>query len=238
MRRDILAGCIGLIVSAYIVYIKRNKPVYKPIEYSPFIYKPDISEVNLSGVHSIQPSSPANPSKSNTYTLPEDADMGDTYTMDELMQLPLEGGGFIYDSVEESTIAPKTVYIKYIRFQCTEIRNSDKVEVGGFRFLHNSTPVPFSKIQTWNPHTGESSAYSGGTWSDSDQNTIVFCFSEPLEVNEYEIRTSAVSMDYDPLRWKLEGSMNGSFWTILDDRTKKETGIPLDRGYTIKYKIQ
>lgn len=233
MRRDIIAGCVGLIVTAYIVYVKRNIPIRKPIEYSPFIHKPDI----VPGIQPIiMPAAevPIEAQQSNTYKLPE---VEASSIIDELMQLPLESDGFINESAEEDNVDLKTVFVKYIRFQCTEIRNSTRVEIGGFRFLYNSKPIPYSKIQIWNPHTGESSAYSGDAWTDSDQLTIVFCFSEPLEVNQYELRSSSVSMDHDPMYWKLEGSMNGSFWTVLDDRTKIRSSIPHERRAVVKYRM-
>jgi len=234
MRRDLIAGIIGLAATAYFVYSSRKRPILNPIEYSPFLFRPEMVPPHPSGIVTIKPAAPPPEDSSNTYKVP-DVFETESHNIDELMQLPLESGGFVYDATESGVIVPATVFVKFVRFQFTKIRNSTKVEVGGFRFLNGSTPIPYKKMRTWNPHTGSTSPYSGHAWSDSDQYTVVFCFSEPLEITRYELRSSAVSWDHDPLNWKVDGSMNGSFWTVLDDRTKVTTVFPFDRGTIIGF---
>lgn len=228
MRRDILAGCIGFVFTALVVFSSRTQPAFKKIEYSPFVHKPEFPV--MTDKVSIYPVAPPTVGL-NSYKIPEGT-LSDSTTIDELMQLPLESGGFVSDTEEK---VPATTYVKYLRFQCTKIRNGTSVELGGVRFLFNTTPIPFKKIRTWNPHTGESKEYAGGAWSDSDQLSVIFCFSEPLEVNKYELKSSAVSKDNDPVQWKVEGSMNGGFWTVLDDRTRTPTAFPVERNFVMSY---
>jgi len=236
MRRDILAGCLGLIFTALIVYSKRNPVPYKPVEYSPLLQKPDFpattQKITIHPASDKIHSDPQKP-KGNTYKVPLPAD--EKTELDDLMRLPLEGGEFLYDPSEGDDVPPKTVFIKYVRFQCTKLRNSDKIVLGGVRFFYGTTPIPFSKMQIWNPHTGESSKYTGDAWTDSDQLSVIFCFAEPLEMNGYELRSSSESADHDPTQWKMEGSMNGSFWTMLDDRTWSATAFPLERNTIMSY---
>jgi len=237
MRRDILAGCVGLGITALIMIFNQRPAPYKRVEYSPFLHMPELPVVNdpirihtASGlIHG-----GTTPEGSQTYTIP-DADTTNNTGIDELMQLPLENGGELYDYTEGGEIRPTSNFVKYARFQCTEIRGSKTVEVGGFRFLYKDAPIPYEKMQIWNPHTGDSEKYAGGAWSDSDQLSVVFCFQEPVEVDTYEIKSSSKSAECDPVQWKIEGSMNGAFWTMLDDRMMTGTAFSLERGAVNRY---
>ena len=232
MRRDILAGCIGLAVSAYWLYSRRTPPILKPIEYSPFLHKPEIVFTDMSGLRlkksAIQPM---------TYTVPDNTETASATSLDDFLQLPLETDGSVYDSSEKGLVDTNMIFVKYVRFQCRAIRVGDTVNVGGFRFLYKTNPIPFESIQIWNPHTGETSEYKGEPWSDSDQYTIIFCFKEALLLDAYQIKTSGASTDFDPTHWILEGSLNGSFWRVLDIRDFEEMMFPLERGRIMNFPI-
>lgn len=235
MRRDILAGALGLAAAAIMLYFKQGAPSYKKIEYSPFLFKPELPvytepiRIHPASdlIHSM--TTAAAPKKGNTYAVPSVNDPVDPPNVDELMQLPLES------SVAEAETETPATFTKYVRFSCTKVRNSSAVYVGGFRFLYDSAAVPFDTMQIWNPHTGDKKGYGGGPWSDSDQRSIVFCFREPVELNRYELKSSFASANHDPVQWKLEGSMNGGFWFDLDDRTKGPTAFPYDRNTVVAY---
>jgi hypothetical protein len=238
MRRDIIAGCIGLSITALFFIYNKRKSHYKPIEYVPYFFKTDFSETETK-IITIHPASDmifsqesTFPKQKSMYTIPE-ANNIDMTDIDELMQLPLETGSEILK--EEASLVPNTLFTKYVRFQITEVRDSHRVCVGGFSFLYNNVHIPFKKIQLWNPHTGESGKYGGGAWTDSDQMSIVFYFSEPVEITQYAIKSSHESEEYDPIQWKVEGSMNGSFWVILDDRTISSTAFPKERNKIALY---
>jgi|UniRef100_A0A6C0K8U1 hypothetical protein len=235
MRRDILAGCVGLGITVFLMLINKPAKLYKPLEYDPSLHQREFPienqpvriDVTSGLIHGITLK------KMPTYIIPDKDKINVEENIDELMQLPLENGGEIYDSTEN--IPQVNMFVKYIRFQCTQTRDSKTVEVGGFRFLYENNPVPFSKVQIWNPHTGDFKKYAGDTWSDSDQHSVVFCFQEPMEVDRYEIRSSAGSVEHDPVQWKLEGSMNGGFWWILDDRTRTVTAFSIERNNVNRY---
>ena len=243
MRRDVIAGCVGLGISVLLFISSRFQPAYRRVEYSPFLHKPEYPIVDdkkfriypASGVvYSTEPTAPQQKNM-NSYTIP---DVNDTNTIyiDELMQLPLENSGEFINDI--ATTKSTTIFVKYMRFQITEIRSSETVSIGGFRFLYNNMVVPFEKIQIWNPHTGDSKRYGGEEWSDSDQLSIVFCFNEPLEISQYELKSSYASNENDPTQWKVEGSMNGSFWFMLDDRTTTPTAFPVERNTVVSYLIR
>jgi hypothetical protein len=235
MRRDILAGCIGLGITALIMIFNDRPSPYRRLEYSPFLHKPELPIVTdpiqihtASGlIHGITSKGPS------SYTIPDGAPSPST--MEELMQLPLENGGELYDYTERDEIRAANTFVKYIRFQCTEVRDSTTVEVGGFRFLNGDITIPYSKMQIWNPHTGDSEKYTGGAWADGDQRSVVFCFQEPVEVDRYEMKSSSKSAEFDPVQWTVEGSMNGAFWMMMDNRATAETAFSLERGAVNRY---
>lgn len=239
MRRDILAGALGFAAAAIMLYFKQGAPAYKKVEYSPFLFKPELP-VSVEPIR-IHPASglihstteASEPTKGNTYTVPTVNDIAETPTVDELMQLPLESAMMLDDAVISTT-----TFTKYVRFTCTKVRNSEAVYVGGFRFLYYSVAVPFDTMQIWNPHTGETKGYRGEPWSDSDQRSIIFCFREPVELSRYELKSSFASENHDPIQWKLEGSMNGGFWFDLDDRTKGPTAFPYARNTLVSYLVR
>jgi hypothetical protein len=238
MRRDILAGCVGLGITMLFFICNQHKTPYKKVEYSPLIHKPVIPDMSDKKII-IHPASgdiftatTSEEKTMNAYQVPE-LNRLDTISTEELMQLPLESAGDFLN--EQTTSEKQALFVKYVRFQITEVRDSDQVHVGGFRFLYNDTPVPFEKIQQWNPHTGDSKQYGGEVWSDSDQLSVIFCFSEPLEISHYELKSSYESEEHDPVQWKVEGSMNGSFWFILDDRTMTATAFPKMRNRVALY---
>lgn len=236
MRRDIIAGCVGLGVTLLFFISNQYLPYnHKKIEYSPFMHKPEFSPTDDNTIR-IHPASDLIHSTvvpkqkiNNAYPIPE-TNRVDTTTLDELMQLPLESGGELVDEPRE-----KNIFVKYVRFQFTELRDSVSVHLGGFRFLFMDEPIPFEKIQLWNPHTGYSTKYGGEAWSDSDQWMIIFSFSEPVQISHYELKSSNDLDDHDPIQWNVEGSMNGSFWFLLDDRTRTPTAFPKERNSVASY---
>ena len=238
MRRDILAGCVGLGITVLFFICNQHRAPYKRIEYSPLLHKPVIPDMG-DKTFTIHPASgdifsATTPEEKtmNAYRVPE-LNTLDTISTEELMQLPLETGGDFLN--EQTSSEHQALFVKYVRFQITEVRDGEMVCVGGFRFLYNDVPIPFEKIQQWNPHTGDSKQYGGEVWSDSDQLSIVFCFSEPLEISHYELKSSYESEEHDPVQWKVEGSMNGSFWFKLDDRTMTPTAFPKLRNRVALY---
>jgi len=66
-------------------------------------------------------------------------------------------------------------------------------------------------------------------WSDYHKKPLVFAFPAAIHVNGYSFTTTIPEngIDGDPVSWKLEGSVNGTYWTTLDTQTNYPT--PVDR---------
>jgi len=170
----------------------------------------------------------------------------DSINPDSYLELPLESEGKTHltrDKYEEVDVDMESLKIrlpikqaKFIRLQVHDIRSSDDtVAIGGIRFFYGNRLINDVKMKMWNPHTGISVPYRNGPWTDTDQWSIVFCFSQVVDVNRYEITTSTQSMENDPVQWTIEGSLNGAFWYMLDDRTGQDTFLPSIRGFSIGY---
>ena len=248
MRRDIMFASLGVIITSFFMYTNyymANK-TYRKFDISPLIYKQDILPVDTQTVHTkiATTDSLENPVvyKAGYKVSVDLLTYEDQYGINTYMELPLETDGktaktdSLYQDIEESP-SENLSFIKYIKFQCTSVRNIEKlhVHIGGFRFFKGNSLASTKPIVLWNPHTGKRENYTGGPWSDSDQRIIVFCFSEPVLVNRYEIKSSDDLADFDPVNWKIEGSMSGSYWTVLDDRTNTNTVFPIERRKTITY---
>ena len=153
----------------------------------------------------------------------------DSIDPDSYLHMPLESEGVthtnkdLYNSVDDTEEYIPTFY-KYIRIK---FRGSNPVKIGGIRFLMSKEPIQ-CPVTIWNPHTGVKTLYSGDSLTDSDQKTFVFVFSEPVQVNRYEIKSGL-----EPLSsWIVEGSRNGTYWTTLDERVNVK--FPLE-GKVIEF---
>jgi hypothetical protein len=249
MKRDIIIGSITALVLSFFVFQNFFKSTnsYRRFEISPLVYKPNIQPIDTTRRVQAKIITQGEP-EFKTYTAKYDSPLfEERYTLETYMELPLETEGKTvetdtsYKEVqgEDETPIEEPVFIKYLRFQCNRIRNPEvaTVHLGGFRFFQGNTIASSKPIHTWNPHSGEKKEYKGGAWSDSDQHLVIFCFSEPIIVSRYELKSSHEPDDHDPVGWKIDGSMNGTYWIPMDDRSKTETAFPLERGKPVRYNM-
>jgi hypothetical protein len=257
MKRDIgLALLGGFAAVAYYFFNKKREPRAPPVIIDPAVTAknydiPIIPKLDFMKEErkpdTIIPSRTLAPHEKPGFGL-DIARNRDDIELDSYLHLPLESEGEThltahkYEKIPDMDDLPKTVAkepirVKMVRLQVYETRSpeADAVALGGVRFYQGNRPIVDYNMMLWNPHTGEKVEYKSGEWVDSDQWLTIFCFSEPVEINRYEFKTSKGSEDNDPTRWTLEGSMNGTFWLMLDDRTKTDTFLPLVRNFPIGY---
>ena len=252
MRRDFVAGILGVVATSFLIYRNyyKSKTTYRRFDISPLVYKPDIQPVDTKKTYVLPVySEPVEelPKYQPKYTvdinLPK---YQDEYSLDTYMELPLETEGkthytdVLYKGIDEDIPSSEPTFVKYLRFQCTETRNDVEltVHVGGFKFFQGHEVSSKKPLNIWNPHTGITKRYTQEPWIDSDQRMLVFQFAEPVVVTHYEMKSSTESPNFDPVHWKLEGSMSGTYWTILDDRTNSETAFPKARGKVARYIVR
>lgn len=250
MRRDFVAGVLGAIVASYYVYNNyyKSATTYRKFDISPLVYKPNIVPLDTKQTYTV-PTVHAEEQPKYEAKYRVDIDLPkyqDEYSLDTYMELPLETEGKTYETdvlfkdLEEEIPVSEPIFVKYLRFQCTETRNRDSlaVHVGGFKFFQGVEVASKKPITMWNPHSGTTQRYTQEPWTDSDQRMIVFRFSEPVIITHYEMKSSDESPDSDPVHWKLEGSMSGIYWTPMDDRTKSDTAFPNERGRVARYVVR
>ena len=124
---------------------------------------------------------------------------------------------------------------KYIRFQTIKVRvPSAGVGVNKFSFFFNGTPIVFpttsvlNRMGTW---SGSLKDVTGNGpclgFYDIEEKPLVFAFYKPVAIDSYSWITSSESADSDPISWKMEGSSNGTYWTLLHRQDGYPT--PVDR---------
>lgn len=231
----------ALIIDAAVL---QKRPVAMPIQAQaqaqPPVLKLEVAKQNI-----LEPPRSLAPYEQAGFGLDRSRNM-DSINPDSYLELPLESEGKTHltrDKYEEVDVDVETLKIrlpvkqaKFIRLQVHNIRSSSEtVAIGGIRFFYGNRLINDLEMKMWNPHTGISVPYSNGPWTDTDQWSIVFCFSQVMDVNRYEIKTSNESEENDPVQWTIEGSLNGAFWYMLDDRTGEDTFLPSIRGFPIGY---
>lgn len=166
-------------------------------------------------------------------------------TVDDYMNLPLEGKGLTHENrhrfqdLEEGEIRqPKLMRFQFFRFRVLETRDAAAAQatIGGFQFMNGAMEVFHPDAKVWNPHTGERKPFfSREAWSDSDQKEFIVRFPVAVAVNRYKIQTSDQDQAFDPVRWRLEGSHNGTYWLPLDERSQK---MPAERGAWLIFRMR
>lgn len=153
----------------------------------------------------------------------------DDYEMETYLDLPLVGSGKTYSNtnlaeVDSDPAQNKPIVYKYYRFNVQETRGlSDTISIGAIEFYNGSEKV--GKISVWDPHTGERSPYNE-PWSSKQSKSLNLFFHDPSPITSYKIKTSDESYENDPSIWTLEGSINASYWVLLDNQ---DIDLPVKR---------
>jgi hypothetical protein len=145
----------------------------------------------------------------------------DEYEMETYLDLPLVGSGKTYlnedlAEVDSNSKQSKPIVYKYYRFNIQETRGqTNTISLGAIEFYNGSEKV--TKISNWDPHTGERSQYNG-PWTSDQTKTLNLFFHDPTPITSYRIKTSSGSYENDPCIWTLEGSINASYWVVLNSQ--------------------
>jgi hypothetical protein len=253
MRRDIAIGTTIGITFGILSYLYYKKPqlatVKPPCEIDPAVYKklPPQQIANPAYKHPNKPIvSLGSTPELDTYKAPynlfgfgrDSARNADTIDIDSYLNMPLESDGITYKNRDKYTSLDETPEIiersfKYIRFTVLKTRGeTETVSVGGFRFLRKDEPI--GNLSIWNPHTGEKTDYTADEWNDSDQWCIIFVFPEPVVIHKYQIKTSTLTPEMDPVKWKIEISNNAAYWEEIHT---KISVLPFNRSIVTTFGI-
>ena len=115
---------------------------------------------------------------------------------------------------------------RYFRFTPTGLRDdatSNSVQLAEFDLFRNGAPVEGAAAT--NPGrdgvAGEEApmALDNDTatkWNDHNKGALVLTYPAPVTVDGYGLTTANDHIERDPVSWMLEGSANGTAWTLLD----------------------
>jgi hypothetical protein len=125
---------------------------------------------------------------------------------------------------------------RFLRFNPAQLRSkTDTVSVGKFIFFFDGSPLLLkgtvsNPMGTWEGTMADVTGpgHRPG-WSDTHKKPLVFAFREPIAVDRYTWTTATPErgIEGDPVSWKLEGSSNGTFWTVL--HTQEGFPTPVER---------
>jgi hypothetical protein len=172
----------------------------------------------------------------------------DDIDFDTYLNLPLVGDGVTYKNRDRlkdldapDDTEPRLEEFSYFRLVVTETRapRSATSSIGGIKFMKGLIHVSHPLAKVWDPHTGEETAFKEmDPWSNSTRQFIVK-FPCAMQIDSYKIRTGKTmdTVNSDPVKWRLEGSRNGTYWVVLDDRTDGKAFIPSIRNIWTTWKF-
>lgn len=123
---------------------------------------------------------------------------------------------------------------KFLRFTPTATRGAaGPVNVGKFTFFYQGRPLLLNgsvtnPMGTWEGNMADVTGTAGTSgWSDAHKKPLVFAFRYPIAVDAYSFTTAVpeAGIEGDPVSWRLEGSHNGTFWTVVDSQQNFPTPV-------------
>ncbi len=124
------------------------------------------------------------------------------------------------------SVPPTTVNYRYVRFTQTKLRNNASafgLQFSEFTLLNGNTPIPAVTATNpggnFNPAEGPEKAVDGLTttkWLDQNRLPLIVDLGSPSAITGYSFVTGNDGPDRDPIQWYLEGSNNGTAWTIIE----------------------
>jgi hypothetical protein len=145
----------------------------------------------------------------------------------------------------------EAVTYQYYRFSVVRTRtggnNTNKtVQLSEFSF-YSSTGIISTQPGVTNPGgnspdgEGATNLVDGNTatkWLDFNRAPVVFNFGSPTTVHHFGFTTANDAEGRDPIRWRFEGSNNGSSWTMLDDRSAFSSAVSYPTTRFASYEFQ
>jgi hypothetical protein len=151
------------------------------------------------------------------------------------------GGGSAESSLVVRTVAGGAVTHRYVRFTPTKLRDdnaANSIQLTEFYILDGSTaltPVSVTNPGGRSPGAGEGpdKAMDGNLstkWLDFNKKSLVIDLGSPVEFDHYSFVTGNDAPERDPMRWLLEGSNDGSNWTLIENFTGLDFPLPSARS--------
>lgn len=142
----------------------------------------------------------------------------------------------------EGPVSPVTH--KFFRFTQTALRDgalANSIQLSELEFsVSGERVIPITVLnEGGNSPAGELPEFAADgdpntKWLDFNRAPLVYEFAEPVAVDGYRIATGGDAAERDPFAWTIEGSADGTAWTVIDTR---DIGfvIPADRNAYTNY---
>ncbi len=164
-------------------------------------------------------------------------DSEDAFPNDPTETKDSDGDG-IGDNADPTPNGESTEGYRYYRFTPTKLRNdtAGSVQLSELSFYLSGSRL-LSAVVT-NPGGNNPSnetpnlANDNNTatkWLDFNKGSLVYDFSDNQFIDAYNFTTANDVIDRDPVRWILEGSVNGANWVVIDDRSGSDFTTPVAR---------
>lgn len=140
------------------------------------------------------------------------------------------------------SVAGGTVNFQYVRFTPTKLRDdvaANSIQLSEFFLVDGITPL--TPVGVTNP--GGNNPGGGGEgpemaidnnfgtkWLDFNKKALVLDLGAPVNFDSYGFVTGNDGPERDPLRWTLEGSNDGSTWTLIENFTNLDFPMPTGRN--------
>src|SRR5690606_18297030 len=128
---------------------------------------------------------------------------------------------------------------RYYRFRPTALRDdgsADSVQLaelalfqGGVRQHALAVTNPGGNNPVGEGPASADDANSATKWRDYNEGLLIYDMGANVEIDAYTITTASDAPERDPVRWRLEASLDGVTWDILDDQTESDYATPLAR---------
>lgn len=121
---------------------------------------------------------------------------------------------------------------RYFRFVPVAVRAGTTVQLAEFQLMKNGTRL--ASTTATNPGGSNAPAATEGAqkanddltttkWLDFNRQPLVLDFGVPIVADGYRFATANDADSRDPVSWRIEGSHDGSYWRVLDERANFAT---------------
>ena len=118
---------------------------------------------------------------------------------------------------------------QFFRFTPTKLRNdatANSVQLAEFQYKHQGTVI--FAVDVTNPEGNNPAAETPPLandddlltkWLDFNKGPLVYDMGAQVTIDSYAFATANDAIERDPVSWKIEGSNDGTDWTVLDQFT-------------------
>jgi hypothetical protein len=148
--------------------------------------------------------------------------------------------GTANSSVTVRSVAGGTSNFQYVRFTPVKLRNNataNSIQLSELQMLDGITPlVPVSVTNPGGNFPGAEGPENlydnnvGSKWLDFNKQAVVFDYGAPVDFDGYFFATANDATERDPVRWTIEGSNDGTSWTLVENMTAFDFPTPAARG--------